>query len=309
MTLQQLEYVVSLDKYRHFNQAAKACGITQSTLSTMIQKLELELDIVIFDRSTQPVKPTEAGQLLIDQARIVLYNASQIQELASNERQKDTGDVSLAISPTIAPYLVPKLFKYLNQNYPLLKVHGKELYRQQAVEQLRKAEIDMAIMAIPEQTDDIIEIPLYHEKMLAFVSRNCPQWGLSEIDLYQIPNSNYLWCLREETRLLPQVAELKYEMPSEMSRYESGNLATLIRIVQETGGMTIVPELYTVGLRKEIVEGLRPLINPVPVRDVCLYVRKDYLRERLVNIIVDGVKSFVPDEMLDSRLKKFAIRL
>ena len=72
MTLQQMEYIVALDKYRHFVLAAEACGVTQPTLSAMIQKLEEELDVKIFNRDRKNITPTRIGEKIIRQAQIVL---------------------------------------------------------------------------------------------------------------------------------------------------------------------------------------------------------------------------------------------
>ena len=113
MTLQQLEYIIAVDKYRHFVKAAESCNVTQSTLSMMIQKLEQELEISIFDRKSQPIAPTDIGERLIDQARVILYNAKQFKELAMTERQQESGKVVLGIIPTVAPYILPKLFNVL----------------------------------------------------------------------------------------------------------------------------------------------------------------------------------------------------
>lgn len=86
MTLQQLEYIVAVDKYRSFVQAAESCGVTQSTLSTLIMKLENELDVVIFDRNSRPARPTEMGEKLINQAKVALYNVKQLEELVNVEK-------------------------------------------------------------------------------------------------------------------------------------------------------------------------------------------------------------------------------
>lgn len=309
MTLQQLEYVLAVSEYGHFGKAARACNITQSTLSTLIQKLEMELDLTIFDRSQHPVLPTEAGKDIIQQAKVVLFNANQLTEMAKNEKQQEEGVINLGISPTIAPYLVPKLFKFINDNYPRIRLQAYELFREQVVEELMHTELDMAIMAMPHKVDDLLEIPLFHERMLAYVSPLCPEHENDAIRLYEMPDSSHLWCLKEETRLLPQVAELEYHVPPRTSHYESGNLATLVRIVQETGGMTVVPQLYTIGMREEFMRNLRPLIDPVPIRDVSLFIRKDYVRERFVNIIIDAIKANVPAELVDSRISKYVIRL
>ena len=95
MTLQQLEYIVAVDRYRQFVKAATACNVTQSTLSTMIHKLEEELDVTIFDRNNHQVRPTKVGEQIIDQAKVVLFHSRQLQEFTLSERQRLMGHINL----------------------------------------------------------------------------------------------------------------------------------------------------------------------------------------------------------------------
>ena len=118
MTLQQLEYIIAVDQYRHFVRAAESCHVTQSTLSMMIQKLEQELEISIFDRDIHPIQPTQIGQKLIEQAKIILYNARQFKEIAESERKQESGSIVLGIIPTVAPYILPQLFCNFHQKNP-----------------------------------------------------------------------------------------------------------------------------------------------------------------------------------------------
>lgn len=111
MTLQQLRYIVAIDEYRHFGKAADACGLTQSTMSIMVKKLEEELDAVIFNRDAHPLAPTEIGRKIIDKAKVVLYNADQIAELALDEKRVLSGPLRIALISTVAPILVPGLFR------------------------------------------------------------------------------------------------------------------------------------------------------------------------------------------------------
>ncbi|MEE1148506.1 MAG: LysR family transcriptional regulator, partial [Alistipes sp.] len=116
MTLQQLEYIVAVDEQRHFVRAAESCGVTQSTLSSLIQKLEAELDVMIFDRSCHPIEPTALGREIIAQARVVLFNASQMEELVSTHKDLSVGNISLGVASTIAPFILPRLFSYMQKN-------------------------------------------------------------------------------------------------------------------------------------------------------------------------------------------------
>ena len=111
MNLQQMEYIIAVDKLKNFVKAAESCFITQATLSMMIKKLEEELDIKIFDRSKQPVKTTELGQKVIIQARKIIFEAKQLKEIIQDEKGVVSGELKVGIIPTLAPYLLPLFLK------------------------------------------------------------------------------------------------------------------------------------------------------------------------------------------------------
>lgn len=307
MTLQQLEYIVALDKFRHFVKAAESCGITQSTLSSMIQKLEEELDIIIFDRSSHPIRPTLAGEQLINQARIVLFHSRQMQEIVQNERNRFVGDIHLGITPTIAPYIIPKLFSHID-NCPDITMHASELHRDDLIDMLKHADIDMGIMSLPHKDEELLEIPLYNEQFLAYVSPKDPMHYEKEIDFNTMPRER-LWALKHEICFQKQFTDLYDCESSRSSMYESGSVATLLRIVDENKGFTVIPELHIPILRKTSRENLRPLVNPTPARLVSLFIRRDFVRESLLNIVIDGIKNIIPEHMLDERIKKFKIKI
>jgi len=170
MNLQQLEYIVAVDKYRHFLKAANNCCVTQATLSMMIKKLEEELGIVIFDRSKQPVIPTETGKEIIAQAQVILRETSYLRQLANDTKLEVKGQIRIGIIPTLAPYLLPLFLYNLLKNNPQLKVRISELNTNQITEQLAKDLLDVGILATPINVDGIKEYPLFYEKLVVFVS-------------------------------------------------------------------------------------------------------------------------------------------
>ena len=307
MTLQQLEYIVALDEQRHFAKAAEVCKITQSTLSLMIRKLEEELDITIFDRKMHPIKPTLAGENLIRQARIVLFHSKQLLRLTQNERQKSSGEIRLGITSTIAPYIMPKFFKYINC-FTDIKLIAKEMNNSDIIGKLKSAEIDMAIMSNPEKNNELLEIPLYKEKLWAYVSPHDPLSNNESIDLEKSPKKK-LWPLKQSICFRSQIEGLSSYCNIERNIYETGNIPTLLQIVDENDGFTVIPELHIPLLREEAKKNLRPIAEPVPTRTVSLFVRADYMRENLVNIVIDGIKSIIPETMVNDRLKKYRIKL
>lgn len=309
MTLQQLEYVVAIDKYRHFVKAAESCGITQSTLSSMLRKLEEELDLTLFDRNSHPIRPTLAGEEIIKQAKVVLFHSKQLQEMSLSERKKETGHIKLGVTTTVAPYVMPKLFKYI-KDIPDLDITAFELYRDEIVRMLKNADLDMAIMSLPGNEPDLLEIPLYKEKLWAYVSPLDPLHDKKEIDFTNMPRER-LWALKHEICFQKQITGLDndYCESARSSIYESGNIATLLRIVEENEGFTLIPELHIPLLRENHKNNLRPFTNPTPFREVSLFVRNDFVRESLLNVVANGIKKIIPKEMQDERLLKYQIRI
>lgn len=307
MTLQQLEYILAVDKHRHFIKAAESCGITQSTLSTLIRKLEEELDIIIFDRNSHPVKPTLAGEQIINQAKVVLFHSRQLQEMSLSERKKASGHIRMGVTPTIAPYIIPKLFHYIDE-IPEVTMQASELHRPQLIRQLKEADLDMVIMSLPHKEDGLLEIPLYEEKFYAYVSPDDELWKEESICSETLNREN-MWALKNEICFQKQVSGFCDQESERTSRYESGNIATLLHIVNENKGFTVVPELHLPMLRPEHLKNIRPLVNPVPIREVSLFLRSDYVRESLINIIVKGIKTIIPQEMLNERIVKYQVRL
>lgn len=307
MTLQQLEYIIAVADHRHFVRAAKACGVTQSTLSSMIRKLEEELDLTIFDRASHPVTPTLAGETIISQARKVLFQANRLREMTLSEQHRAEGMVRLGVTPTIAPYIVPQLFCYID-SLPKVDMKVGDHNREKIIRMLKNAELDMAIMSLPKKDDVLLEIPLYRERFFAYVSPRDPLFQQQEVCSRTMPLDR-LWALSREICFQMQVSEFCDQDSQRVSRYETGSISTLLFIVNQNGGFTVVPELHIHLLRSEDVQNLRPLVDPVPVRQVSLFVRKDYVHEGLLNVIADGIKQIIPASMIDDHLAQFPVRL
>lgn len=308
MTLQQMEYLVAVDQYRHFVRAAQACGVTQSTLSSLILKLEQELDVQLFDRSAHPVIPTPAGELVIRQAKVLLFNASQLKEMVRSEREQEQGEVKMAVIPTVAPYTLPKLFKFIHQEHPGVTLRVSEARTATIIGQLERAELDMALLATPLNQDSLLEIPVYYEKFVAYVSPTEPLFAHTEVDAHHLP-MDHLWVLQEGHCLRNQVLNICEHASGYASIYEAGSIDTLVKIVDENGGYTIIPELHVDLLSPDQMSRVRKIVDPEPVREISLVVRQDYVRERLLNIIAHCIRHIIPEHMVDTRLKKFAIRL
>ncbi|OIP82795.1 MAG: LysR family transcriptional regulator [Porphyromonadaceae bacterium CG2_30_38_12] len=307
MTLQQLEYVMALHKTRHFVRAAEMCKVTQPTLSSMLQKLEEELDCRIFDRSSHPVSLTETGVLIVRQAQQVLLQASQLKEIVIAQKGNVSGNLSLAMIPTVAPYLLPKFMATFRMNYPDVVLRVTELRTESVVRKLQTGDIDMAILSTPLQDANLLEVPLYYEQFEAYISPNDVLFSQTEIPSEAL-HTNRLWVLEEGHCLRNQVFNF-CQNKLHTSTFEAGSIDTLVKIVDINGGYTIIPELHIDLLSEVQKQNLRHIVRPEATREISLVIRQDYVREGLMNAVANSVKQIIPPHMLDKRLKMFAIKL
>lgn len=329
MNLQQMEYIVALDKYRHFVLAAEACGVTQPTLSAMIQKLEEELDVKIFERSKKSVTPTSIGTKIIRQAQTALNETQRIREVVADEVGSMRGNLRIGITPTIAPYIVPDFIYHFRQSYPHMKLYLDERENKSLLRELEYGNLDLIITTSPLQESFLLEIPVFVERFVIYFSEACKakEASLSE-GKYPV---EHMWVLKEEHCIHKEGFGDNKEglyVPKEgldshkggtfnlcnkeigNHIYEAGSIETLIRIVDKNGGYTIIPELHTAFLTDRQKKQTRPLETVPPARrSVSIFLKEDFIRERAVNAVRETLKKIIPPHMIDERFNKHDIKL
>ncbi len=312
MNIQQLEYIVAVDHQRHFANAAEVCHVSQPTLSMMIQKLEEELGVQLFDRSKHPVEPTFIGKQVIEQARVSLRHFRQIKEIVENEKQTTKGTFKLGVIPTIAPYLVPELLNRRQVCCNSIELILKEQTTDRIIGEILAGTLDGGLLAGPLHHPKITEHPVYYEKFYAYVSKE-DIYKEREIDLDQVDIS-HVWLLENVHCLRGQIERLcrmKKQMPQDKPtvRYEAGSIDTLINIVDYNDGMTVIPEMAAMGLNEERQENLRMFKNLTAVREVSLVVSSEYVRKTMLGVILDIIRQSVPKPMLNPVLKEHVVEL
>ena len=309
MNIQQLEYLIAVNNYRHFARAAESCNVTQPTLSMMIQKLEEELDVKIFDRSSHPVQPTAIGVQIIEQARISLKHFKQIKEIVDMERHVVKGSFKLGVIPTIAPFLVPELLNKQSHSSEIDLIL-KECTTNNIIADILNGTLDGGLLAGPLYNDALVEYPIYYEKFYAYVSPRDELYLEKEIDLDKIDISR-VWLLENIHCLRGQIERLckmrKNVVANDPIRYEAGSIDTLINIVDYNYGMTVIPEMAAMGMSEEKQENLRPFKNVTAVREVSLVVSNEYVRKTMLNHISNLIRESVPKSMQDPALKVFVV--
>ena len=299
MTLQQLEYILAVNQFRHFAKAAEYCRVTQPTLSAMIQKLEEELDTRIFDRSQQPVCPTPVGIHIIEQAQNILVQANRIKNIIEEEKHSLTGTFKLGILPTVAPYLLPRFFPQLMKKYPNLDIRVVEMKTNDIKKALQTGEIDAGIVASLAGMEELQQTPLFYEQFFAYVSREDALFNNEVIRTSDL-NGEQLWlldeghCFRDQ---LVRFCQMKSARASQLA-YHLGSMETFMRMVESGKGITFIPELAVLqldGTQKELV---RPFAIPCPTRQIIMLTNRSFIRNTLLKTITQEITAAVPKEML-----------
>lgn len=299
MTLQQLEYILAVNQFRHFAKAAEYCRVTQPTLSAMIQKLEEELDTRIFDRSQQPVCPTPVGIHIIEQAQNILVQANRIKNIIEEEKHSLTGTFKLGILPTVAPYLLPRFFPQLMKKYPDLDIRVVEMKTNDIKKALQTGEIDAGIVASLAGMEELQQTPLFYEQFFAYVSREDALFNNEVIRTSDL-NGEQLWlldeghCFRDQ---LVRFCQMKSARASQLT-YHLGSMETFMRMVESGKGVTFIPELAVLQLGDAQKELVRSFAIPCPTRQVVLLTNKNFIRHTLLEVLVKEIKLSVPKEML-----------
>ncbi len=295
MTLQQLHYIVALDDHRHFVRAASACFVSQPTLTMQLRKLEEELEVVLFDRSAHPVKPTETGRRMIAQARIILREAEQFRSLVDELHAGFSGTYRIGVIHTLAPYLLPLFLPRFAEAHPDVRLVIDERKTSRILKALRKGDLDLGILVTPVDAPDMEETPLFQEPFLAYLPKGHALRRRRQMDRGDL-NGQALWVLGEGHCFREQALSL-CDRPSsgghENVLYESGSIETLKQLVRNGSGMTLVPELSV----EPDDPHVRPFAAPVPVRQVSLVVRKPFVRRRLLEELAVSIRRAVPAHM------------
>ena len=301
ITLTQLEYIVAIDEYRHFATAAEKCFVTQPTLSMQIKKLEDELGVIIFDRSRQPVVPTDLGAKLIEQARMTLSATQRIKEIIQEEQQEVEGTLKIGIIPTLAPYLLPVFIGPYIRKYPAVKVEVEELVSEEIIRRLKRDMLDVGLFVTPYHDEKIVERPVFYEEMLVYAHPDSELLKKKEVGHEDIVTSD-IWmlgnghCFRNQVVNLCEMSASQHKnLPFE---FESNSLETLMRIVDVEGGFTLIPELALQYMSPEKKKQVRSIANAKPLREVSVIYSRHFTKQRLITLLCDEIKSVVPAHML-----------
>jgi LysR family hydrogen peroxide-inducible transcriptional activator len=299
MTLTQLNYILAVQRCRNFAQAARECHVTQPTLSMQIQKLEEYLQLIIFDRSKNPIEPTAVGKKILETAHKILSGSHELEELSKTLRGEVSGEFYLSVIPTLAPYVLPLFIGQFVKLYPQVDLKIYETQTSEIVRQLREGKIDGAIMAVPLETSEFKENHLFYEPFRIFFSPEHPLLK-KKLVLDSDLNPDEAWLLKEghclRTQAL-QVCQFKKTQKNRNLFFEAGSLETLINMVKTTQGFTILPELACGQLSPQDQKLLRDFKSHLPVRDVSFVTGPFALKTSIEKVLIKMMRDNIPKHL------------
>ncbi len=295
MTITQLYYVLAVAEHQNFTKAAEKCFVTQPTLSMQIQKLEDELDILIFDRSKKPIELTEVGKKIVNQAKNIVNESYRIQDIVDQQKGFIGGEFKLGIIPTIMPTLLPMFLNTFIKKYPKIKLKIEELTTEEIIHRINEGHLDAAIAATPLESENIKERVLYFEPFVAFVPPGHKLHTQDKIKTDDLVIEDMLLledghCFRDGVLNLCKAFKNHVD---DKFQLESGSIETLIKLSNEGLGMTLLPYLHTLDLNDKDKKNLHYFEEPTPAREVSLIYHKSELKMQIIEAMQSVIAGII----------------
>ncbi len=295
MTITQLQYVLAVAEHQNFTLAAAKSFVTQPTLSMQVQKLEDELDVLIFDRGKKPISVTEVGKKIVAQAKNIVNEANRIKDIVDQEKGFIGGDFALGIIPTVMPTLLPMFLKTFIKKYPKVNLIIKEQSTESLIRNILDGHLDAAIAATPLEIEFIKERPLYYEPFVGYVLNDHRLGKLKNLKTENLDISDILLlqdghCFRDGVINICSTSKNEVQ---ESFQLQSGSFETLVNLADEGMGMTLLPYLNTLQLDSAKKKNLKYFDDPPPAREVSLIYHKSELKIQITNALQDIISGVV----------------
>ena len=303
MTITQLKYTLAVAEYGNFTTASEKCFVTQPTLSMQVQKLEEELGVTIFNRSTKPLQVTDVGEKVLIQAKKIVEESSRMNDVISEQKGIIGGTLKVGIIPTVSSTLLPLFLNIFIKKHKNVDLKIEEYNTDTISKKLEDNTIDCAIAATPLNNSKIIERPIYYEPFVAYVPEHHFLSGNKSLGLDDLSNSDLLiledgHCFRNQVLNLCSLDDLnkQYEL-------KSGSFETLINLSNNGPWMTIIPYLHSNNLSSNNIQNIIPFEDPAPAREISMIYSKSQLKLPVINALTDTISSVIRGQIKYNDIK------
>ena len=295
MTLTELRYIVAVAQKKHFGQAAQACFVSQPTLSIAIKKLEQELDVKLFERSSKnEIRITELGQKIVQQAQKVLQETQVIHEISQQEKDPLSGTFKLGAIYTIGPYLLPDLIPRLSQQAPNMTLIIEENFTARLTHALKQGDLDAIIISYPYQEPGLETCALYEEPFVVAVPGQHEWSAREQVNVNELAGQDLMLlgsghCFRDQViKACPKCMSKSSQLTRTL---EGSSLETIRHMVAAGTGITVLPctSMLNSQQNSSLIQ-IKPFEKPQPSRTVALAWRKHYPRREAIQLVIDSVR-------------------
>jgi LysR family hydrogen peroxide-inducible transcriptional activator len=272
LSLRQLEYVVAVAETAGFHRAAERCNVSQPTLSAQVAQVESVLGVRLFERARTGVLVTPQGRAIVDRARIVLRETSDLLAVAARASDPFAGTFRVGVIPTVAPYLLPDVMPALGRRYPKLQLVLREERTDEVTRDLRQGAIDLGLLALEADLGEHEEHRVLKDPFVVAMPLGHPLAAKKRVSLADLENERVLLlddghCFRTQALALCSKAGVRE------ADFRATSLATLVQMVSAGSGITLLPKLaIEVENRRGQIE-IRPFVPPAPSRTIALVWR------------------------------------
>jgi LysR family hydrogen peroxide-inducible transcriptional activator len=292
MTLTELRYIVAVAREKHFGKAAKACFVSQPTLSIAIKKLEEELGVQLFERRVSDITVTPIGELVVEQAQQALEAAAGVKQIAQHGKNQLVGPLRIGAIYTIGPYLFPELIPILRKLAPEMPLFIEENYTSVLTEKLKRGELDVIVIALPFSEQGVVTLPLYKEPFVVLMPAAHPLTQRKTIKSAQLENETVLLlgaghCFRDHVLEACPACIPKPGREGELEHtIEGSSLETIRHMVVSGLGVTVLPCTAAGADRySQRLLAIRRFTSPVPNRTVAMAWRVTFPRPKAVEMV------------------------
>ena len=295
MTITQLHYVLAVAEHQNFTRAAEKVFVTQPTLSMQIQKLEEELDILIFDRTKKPIELTETGKKIVQQARNIVNESDRIKDIVDQQKGFIGGPFRLGVIPTVMPTLLPMFLNNFIKKYPKVRLKIEELHTEAMVEKLKEGHLDAGIAATPLLDERIKEQVLFYEPFVGYIPQGHRLNQKEKIEPGDLDVDDILLledghCFKDNVL---NICKTSKALEDDRFQLETGSFETMVKLANEGLGMTLLPYLHTLDIHEREQENLRMFTEPVPAREVSLIYNKSELKMQIIEALRTTISGVV----------------
>lgn len=295
-SITQLEYIVAVHRTGNFGKAAADCAVSQPTLSAQVAKAEEELGVVLFDRRSRPVQPTEPGRRLIALAVDVLAAHHRLLAAAAGS-ERICGSFTLGIIPTLAPYVLPWFLGPFAEKHPGLELTVLERTTGSIVDQIKTLRMDAGLLATPLEQPGFDSRVLFYDPFYLYAHPDSPLLREDEVSATDL-ESEPLWLLEDGHCFRNQVVHLCGVRTHGMMgnvRFDAASFETLRALIDSNGGCTLVPETFARTLPAPIrMSRLRPFRDPVPTREVSLVASRSHWKTEILEVVTAELRALAP---------------